>query len=533
MDCINDLSYPNTTLAIEARKMAQAHPTETALYFDDGTSMTYGYAYNEALKLAGALQKLGLQPGDMLSFQLPNTPESVIVAIAASLAGLLINPIVPIYRDRELAFILEDAKTRVLFIPTQFRSFDFTAMLNDLRGGLPQLTHIVAVGPESEVPEGFVHYQSLVDSAAPEAYQSVDVDPNDTKIVLYTSGTTGKPKAVQHSHNTLAKALANGATGWSLTASDLMLMPSPVTHITGYVNGIELPFCSDTKALLMSTWVVDKAVALIEEYGATVCVSATPFLRELVDTCRAQHKTLPGFRLFACGGASVPPQLIYDVADTLADCTAVRVYGSTETPLVTVGFPEPENTALAAETDGRIHNYEVIIVDDQDNPVADGEEGEILVRGPAMMLGYAEDSQNDTAFNAEGFFRTGDIGKILPSAAVVITDRKKDIIIRGGENLSAREIEEAILAHPDVAEAAVVAAPHERLGEGVAVFVIPRDSSSAPSLQDLLDHMATQKVAKQKWPQHLEIVTALPKTASGKVQKERLRQQLKDQGVLL
>ena len=168
------------------------------------------------------------------------------------------------------------------------------------------------------------------------------VDPDDTKILLYTSGTTGDPKQVRHSHNTLAAALDNGVLGWALDEHDLMLMPSPVTHITGYVNGMEMPFFTATKSLLMNQWDVDLAIDLIETFGATACVSATPFLKELVDSCQAKGKHLPGFRLFACGGASVPPSLIQAAWDTLADCRAVRVYGSTEVPLVTVGYTAPE-----------------------------------------------------------------------------------------------------------------------------------------------------------------------------------------------
>lgn len=532
MNLITDHGYRNTTLALQAKKMADTKPDDIALRFDNGVTLTYAEVYEQGKNLAAALQRMGLQAGETLSFQLPNFPEAAVVSIAASLAGLVINPIVPIYRGRELEFILGDAQTSVLFIPTTYRKFDFAGMINDLKPGLPNLKHVITIGEADSLPTGFERYEVVMASASAEDYSDVAVDPNDTKIVLYTSGTTGSPKAVRHSHNTLAKALDNGGTGWSLGADDMMLMPSPVTHITGYVNGIELPFFTDTKTLLMEAWVVDKAVGLIEEFGATVCVSATPFLRELVDTCKAAGKTLPGFRLFACGGASVPPQLIYDAAETLADCVAVRVYGSTETPLVTVGFPEPENQALAAETDGRIHNYDIIICDDDGKVLGLDEEGEILVKGPAMMIGYAKDEQNQAAFTADGYFQTGDIGKILESGAVVITDRKKDIIIRGGENLSAREIEEAILSFDGVAEAAVVAAPHERLGEGVAVFVIARPGAEV-TLEGVLAHMGELKVAKQKWPQILEVVDELPKTASGKVQKEILRRQLKDSGVML
>ena len=524
--------YRDTTLADQAKALADSLGEAVAIRFDNGDELSYREAWHHGLTLAAALQHAGLNPGETLSFQLPNGRESVIIAIAASICGLVINPIVPIYRGRELNFILDDAATKVLFIPGHYRNFNYPEMIDGLRDDLPALKHVICVRATDPLPNGFHHFEDFMGSSTPDRATVAPVNPNDLKILLYTSGTTGNPKAVRHSHNTLTAALDNGMSGWCLSADDVMLMPSPVTHITGYVNGIELPFFSATQTLLMEAWDVDKAIDLIENQGATTCVSATPFLQELVATCKAQGKSLPGFRLFACGGASVPPALIYEASKVLSSCRAVRVYGSTETPLVTIGFPEPENESWAAETDGRIHNYEVCVCDDDGVNLGLNTEGEIYVRGPAMMLGYANADQNTAAFSADGFFMTGDIGKILASGAVVITDRKKDIIIRGGENLSAREIEEVILQHPDVIEVAVVAAPHSRLGEGVAAFVVPRPTKTL-CLDDLLSLMASLQVAKQKWPQYMESVDALPKTASGKVQKEILRRELKTSGVLL
>jgi len=283
----------------------------------------------------------------------------------------------------------------------------------------------------------------------------------------------------------------------------------------------------------MESWIVDRAVTLIENYRATSCVSATPFLRELVDTCKHSGKTLPGFRLFACGGAAVPAALIYEAREVLADCRAVRVYGSTEVPLVTVGFTGDSETQLAAETDGKVRNYDVRICDDDGTDLGLNAEGEIWVRGPAMMQGYREAAQNDAAFSSDGFFMTGDIGQLLDTQAIVITDRKKDIIIRGGENLSAREIEEAIMQHPDVMEAAAVSAPHQRLGEGVAIFITGYGGRETPTLEALTALCHQQQLAKQKWPQWLGVIPEMPKTPSGKIQKAVLRQSLQDQSVLL
>ena len=532
VNLVTDTTFRETTLAQLAEARAVEKPQETAVLFDSGISLSYQDAWHQGRALANAIRELKVAPGATLSFQLPNTSESVLVAIAASICGLIINPIVPIYRGKELGFILADAKTEILFIPHRIRGFDFVEMITELKPSLPNLRHVVCCGAEGALQEDFTSFDEFLAGQDGEHCQIAEVDPNDTKIVLYTSGTTGNPKAVRHSHNSLAKALDNGVLAWHLGGDDMMLMPSPVTHITGYVNGIELPFFTDTRVLLMESWVVDRAIDLIDTHGATVCVSATPFLRELVDACRAQKRNLPGFRLFACGGASVPPALIYDANEILADCRAVRVYGSTEVPLVTIGFTGHDETQLAAETDGQVCNYEIKICDDEGLDLGINTEGEIWVRGPAMMLGYGNTEQNTAAFTADGFFKTGDIGKLLESQAIVITDRKKDIIIRGGENLSAREIEEIALMHPSVAEAAAVAAPHRRLGEGVAIFVTIR-GGRPPSLEEIKQLCAKQQLAKQKWPQLLKVISSMPKTASGKIQKATLRIRLKEEGVSL
>ncbi|MDG1066683.1 MAG: AMP-binding protein [Luminiphilus sp.] len=525
-------TYRNTTLARAALKLSQNCPEATAIHFDDGSSISYGEAWTSGAALASALLARGTHPGDTLSFQLPNGRYAVIVMLAAAIGGFVINPIVPIYRGKEVRYILRHAETRVLFIPAELRGFNYVAMMEQLIDDCPDLRQVIYLGESQHLSEKFEAFDLVLESGKEQFPEPAQADPDDTKILLYTSGTTGNPKQVRHSHNTLNAALDNGVDGWQLTDQDLMLMPSPVTHITGYVNGMEMPFFTGVKTLLMSQWDVNEAIKLIENYGVTACVSATPFLKELVDTCQEKGKTLPGFRLFACGGASVPSALIHSAWDTLDACRAVRVYGSTEVPLVTVGFLDAEQRSLAAETDGRVANYDVIIVDDHGNDQGLDTDGEILAKGPAMMLGYSDNEQNRDAFTPSGYFRTGDIGRLLASGALVISDRKKDIIIRGGENIAARELEDTLLLSNAIAEVAIVAVPHSRLGEGVGACVVPAAGSQV-DMNTLREILAESGLAKQKWPQYLELFSALPKTASGKVQKDKLRQSIRQQGVSL
>ncbi len=515
-------AYRNTTLAAAAAEKARLQPETTAIYLEDGADLTFGAVYDDARHLAAALHDLGLSPGDVVSFQLPNWREAVAIDIAASLLGLVVNPIIPIYRDREVSFILADTGARVLFIPEQYRGFNFADMIDGLRADLPALEHVVLVRG-GEPREGTLDYTSLLVGADPATVEPASVDPDSDKIVMYTSGTTGRAKAVRHSHNTLTRALDNELEAWALGEGDVMLMPSPVTHITGFVNGIEMPFLSEAKTAFMERWDADLAIELIQRWHATACISATPFLQELVQRADEQGLGLPTLRFFACGGASVPPELIRRTHRVLDKCRAFRVYGSTEVPLVSVGFLRPEEEDLAAQTDGRCFNYDVRILDDDGAILPQGADGEIVVAGPAMMLGYGDPAQTREAMTDDGYFRTGDIGHLTPEGAIVITDRKKDIIIRGGENLSAREIEEVLYAHPAIADIAAVAMPHERLGEGVCACIVLTGGSEALTLEVLKPFLVECKLAKQKWPERLQFFDELPKTASGKVRKDVLR----------
>jgi acyl-CoA synthetase (AMP-forming)/AMP-acid ligase II len=517
----------NKTIAQGAWEKAEQRPDDIAIFLEGEPPITYGSIATEARRLITALRMLGLEAGDVISFQLPNWRESVVLDIAASALGLIVNPVIPIYRDHELRFILKDANTRLIYIPERVRSLEFPSMIAALRDDLPSLEFVVTVRAQ-QYYDGMLRYEDMIDNPPVDLATLPEVDPNAIKAILYTSGTTGTPKAVMHSHNTLARVIQNSLDYWQMDERDVMLMPSPVTHITGYGSGMVLPFVTTVKSALMPRWDADAAVAFINEVGATASVGATPFLVELVAAAK-RHKTgLPSMRLFACGGAAVPPQVIHDACSSLDNCRAFRVYGSTEAPIITLGFVGEGQQQLAAETDGLIYAYDVKIVDEQGREVPQGIDGEIAARGAGMMLGYADAQQNAAAHDSEGFFLTGDIGHITADDAILITDRKKDIIIRGGENISAKEVEDVLHGHPDIREVAVVAMPHERLGEGVCAYIIPQDSGSALNLAAVAAFADSALLAKQKIPQHIELVSELPRTASGKVRKDVLRRQIRE-----
>ena len=501
------------TIADFARERVDEDPGFVALV-DDRRDLTRREWLDEAQTLANALHARGLAAGDVVAFQTPNWHEAAIIDLACTIAGLVLSPIVPIYRDAEVTMMLGDCRARALFTCTQFRRYDFAEMADRIRGDLPDLAHVFTV--RGDGPDDFA---ALVQEGRSLSPYRPEVDAAEVKLVLYTSGTTGRPKGVLHSHNTLENIVRKSYEHWRIGAGDTLIMPSPVTHVSGYANGLESPLIAGTRVVLMESWNADDAVRLIERYEVAGTVAATPFLVELADAARRAGTRLPSMRMFACGGAAVPPDLIPSANSAFENMQAFRVFGASEVPLVSFGWPDDRK--LAARTDGEVVDYEVKLVDDAGDPVAPGTEGEIMARGPSMMLGYADEAQSAAAFDAEGYFKTGDLGILSQEGAITITGRKKDLIIRGGENISAVEIEDVLRTHPQVRDASVVAMPHERLGEGVCAYVI--SEGDAPDIAALCRHVQDSGLAKQKTPERFVFVDDFPRTASGKVRKDRLR----------
>ncbi|MBN9146285.1 AMP-binding protein [Novosphingobium sp. 1748] len=504
--------WPDRTIADRAQDWAQSRSDDLCLIDPQG-AMTMAEVWGEAMALASALRARGLVRGDVVAFQLPNWREAAVLNLAAALSGLVLNPIVPIYRDAEMRIMLGDCGARAIFVPHVFRKIDYLAMARRVQADLPELTHIFTVRGQ-----GADDYGALIAAGAALPAARESVDPQSISMVLYTSGTTGRPKGVLHSHATLGRIIEQSAAYWGLGRGDAVLMPSPVTHVSGYANGLAMPFVAGTQTVLMESWNAEEALALIHRHQVVGTVAATPFLVELAHAALAAGDGLPSLRFFACGGAAVAPEVIAKARKAFAHCAPFRVFGSSEVPLVTFGWPDaPE---LAAATDGRIVDYQVRIVDEAGHDLPDGQEGEILARGPAMMVGYADPAQTAEALDDQGYFRTGDLGRRDARGGLTITGRKKDLIIRGGENISATEIEQVLLTHPAVADCAVVAMPHPRLGEGVCAFVVGQGAGQAA---DLAAHVAQSGLAKQKIPERFEWVESLPRTASGKIRKDRLR----------
>lgn len=496
------------------------HTPDAEVFVGNETRVTFGTLFEDAEALAVSFGDLGLRAGDRISFQIPNWHEAAVINLGAAMAGLIVVPIVPIYRDAEMRQMLADSGCRTLFLAEQFRGFDYAAMAERITPDLPLLETVIFVRGSDPARS----YETLVENGRGRRLDGWAAKPNAVKIILYTSGTTGTPKGVLHSQNTLNCVLDMCIRHWNIQDGEVMLMPSPVTHLTGY-GYLELPFLTGSKTLLMEQWNAEEAVDLIEKYDVVGTVSATPFLKELADCAERRGSRLPSLRCFACGGAAVPPSIIRHANTALERAPAFRIFGCTEAPLITMGFLGAHEQELAATTDGKIEDYEVRVVDDDGKELAAGEVGEILARGPAMLLGYFDPLQTTEAITDDGFYTTGDLGMITPENAVLITGRKKDLIIRGGENISAKEIEDMLYRHPAVEDAAVVAMPHPRLGEGICAVVVVRPGEEL-SIAGLLDFVSHSGLAKQKWPERMQFVDTLPKTATGKVRKDVLRSEI-------
>ena len=503
------------TLADYAVEAADRNP-DAPVFLGEHRRVDFASLLREADALAASLWELGLRTGDVIAFQLPNWFEAAVINLSASRLGLVCAPLLPNYRDAELTVMINDSKCRAVFIPGVFRSFDFEEMYSRIQPMLTSNPVIITVrGAKAK-------YETLLAAGLGQKIAWPRVAVESVKLLLYTSGTTGRAKAVLHSHETLARAVLVTADRWRLGSGDVVLMPSPVTHATGYANALELPFLLGTRSVLMDRWDAAKAVELIDRFSVSATVGATPFLKELTTAAREANSDLASLRVFACGGASVPVEVVDSANRVFKNKPAFRVYGSSEAPYVATGCSNLQSGAQASMTDGEVIDYDIRIVDDRGDDVARGGDGEILVRGPALFLGYARESDNSDCFTSDGFFRTGDMGTAGPGSYLTITGRKKDLIIRGGENISAKEIEDVLHEHPSVAEVSVVSMPHERLGEGVFAFIVAREGR-APDLQSIHAYLEERRLSRQKFPERVAVVSELPRTASGKIRKDVLR----------
>lgn len=504
------------TVADVAERVAASDP-DRLVVVDGDIRLSARAIHSQAKAVAASLVLRGLRPGDTVSFMLPNWHEAAIIYLAATLAGLVAHPIVPSLRDHEVAFQLDDADSRIVFVPAGFRGFDHPAMIRRLLPGLARTPEVVVVRGRAE---GFTLYDDLL--AEQRSAPLPRVDPDSVKMVMYTSGTTGTAKGVLHTHNTLNALITQLHGSWRAGSGDSFFVPSPISHIGGSIYAFEFPFLYGTSAVLQDAWDAAAAVAIIDREACTHMAGATPFLQALVAEARRAATRLPSLRVFICGGASVPPALVRDASAYLENAIVSRVYGSTEVPVTTVGSMGHDDVDHAAETDGRIGIADVRLIGRNGQ---DGDAGEILVKGPQMLLGYRRIEHEKDAFDESGYFRMGDLARRVDGDYLVITGRAKDIIIRNGENIAPKEIEDILLDHPDIAEVTIVGLPDARTGERACAVIVPR-GDARPDVGVLFAFLDGRRLARFKIPEQVALFDGLPRNAAGKVLKHVVREML-------
>ncbi len=505
--------WVHTTLADALRAAAEISPRRTVLV-DGNIRLDCAMLYTQATGLATAL--LARMPtGSVVSFMLPNWHEAAVIYLAATLAGMVVNPILPSLRDHDLRFILEDVEAAMIFVPHQFGGHDYAAMLERVAAAMSSAPEVVVLRGEagSHTP-----YPALL-AHQPDAAKLPALNPDAVRMVLYTSGTTGRPKGVLHSHNSIHALICQIRDHWTVDPGDTFLVPSPIAHIGGSIYAFECPLLLGTTAVLMDRWDPSAAVALMDSERCTHMAGATPFLQQLLSAAQRAGTRLPGLKVFICGGASVSPSLIRRAAEYFDQAVVTRVYGCTEVPVTTIGAPRRDEADFAAGTDGRPGIADIKLVVHEAAPAGDGE---ICVRGPQMLLGYRHPEDDVDSFDAAGFFRTGDLGRWVDDQYLVVTGRAKDVIIRNGENISAKEVEDLLADHPGIAEIAVIGLPDERTGERACAVIVPA-GAARPDVASLLALLKSKGVAKFKAPEQVVIWDALPKNDAGKILKHQIR----------
>ncbi|KZC76959.1 cyclohexanecarboxylate-CoA ligase [Sphingobium yanoikuyae] len=496
--------------AADALVSAARDTPDRILLIDGDHCLTAVGLHDQAQRLAQAL--LARFPvGSVISFMLPNWQEAAVIYMGATLAGMVANPILPSLRDHDLRFILADVDSRMIFVPERFRGHDYGAMLERVAAEMERPPEIVIVRAE----DGKVCAYDALLTSAPTGRPLPPLDADEVRMVMYTSGTTGRPKGVMHSHNSINALIRQIGRHWLVEPGDRFLVPSPISHIGGSIYAFETPLLLGATAILMEQWNPDDAVRIMAEADCTHMAGATPFLQHLLAAARAADTRLPALKLFICGGASVPPALIREAAGYFEQAVVSRVYGSTELPVTTVGVIDRADVAHAAETDGRPGIATVRIAPD----------GEVRARGPQMMVGYIHKADEDASFDPDGYYRSGDQGAWVDGDHLVVTGRIKDLIIRNGENIAPKEIEDLLVGHDAIAEIAIVGVPDPRTGERAVAVIVPRPGAT-PDVVTLATHLAGHGVARFKYPEAVALWDALPKNDAGKVLKQQIRARL-------
>lgn len=515
--------WGDASLADYWQQTARAMPDKIAVVDNHGASYTYSALDHAASCLANWMLAKGIESGDRIAFQLPGWCEFTVIYLACLKIGAVSVPLLPSWREAELVWVLNKCQAKMFFAPTLFKQTRPVDLILPLQNQLPQLQQIVGVDKLAPATSSLSLSQIIADNTP--LTTAITTHGDELAAVLFTSGTEGLPKGVMLTHNNILASERAYCARLNLTWQDVFMMPAPLGHATGFLHGVTAPFLIGARSVLLDIFTPDACLALLEQQRCTCMLGATPFVYDLLNLLEKQPADLSALRFFLCGGTTIPKKVARECQQR--GIKLLSVYGSTESsPHAVVNLDDPLSRFM--HTDGyAAAGVEIKVVDDARKTLPPGCEGEEASRGPNVFMWYFDEPElTARALDEEGWYYSGDLCRMDEAGYIKITGRKKDIIVRGGENISSREVEDILLQHPKIHDACVVAMPDERLGERSCAYVVLKAPHHSLSLEEVVAFFSRKRVAKYKYPEHIVVIEKLPRTASGKIQKFLLRKDI-------
>ncbi len=515
--------WGDASLADYWQQTARAMPDKIAVVDNHGASYNYSALDHAASCLANWMLAKGIESGDRIAFQLPGWCEFTVIYLACLKIGAVSVPLLPSWREAELVWVLNKCQAKMFFAPTLFKQTRPVDLILPLQNQLPQLQQIVGVDKLAPATSSLSLSQIIADNTP--LTTAITTHGDELAAVLFTSGTEGLPKGVMLTHNNILASERAYCARLNLTWQDVFMMPAPLGHATGFLHGVTAPFLIGARSVLLDIFTPDACLALLEQQRCTCMLGATPFVYDLLNLLEKQPADLSALRFFLCGGTTIPKKVARECQQL--GIKLLSVYGSTESsPHAVVNLDDPLSRFM--HTDGyAAAGVEIKVVDDARKTLPPGCEGEEASRGPNVFMGYFDEPElTARALDEEGWYYSGDLCRMDEAGYIKITGRKKDIIVRGGENISSREVEDILLQHPKIHDACVVAMPDERLGERSCAYVVLKAPHHSLSLEEVVAFFSRKRVAKYKYPEHIVVIEKLPRTASGKIQKFLLRKDI-------
>ncbi|EFA4038019.1 medium-chain fatty-acid--CoA ligase [Escherichia coli O120:H10] len=515
--------WGDASLADYWQQTARAMPDKIAVVDNHGASYTYSALDHAASCLANWMLAKGIESGDRIAFQLPGWCEFTVIYLACLKIGAVSVPLLPSWREAELVWVLNKCQAKMFFAPTLFKQTRPVDLILPLQNQLPQLQQIVGVDKLAPATSSLSLSQIIADNTS--LTTAITTHGDELAAVLFTSGTEGLPKGVMLTHNNILASERAYCARLNLTWQDVFMMPAPLGHATGFLHGVTAPFLIGARSVLLDIFTPDACLALLEQQRCTCMLGATPFVYDLLNVLEKQPADLSALRFFLCGGTTIPKKVARECQQR--GIKLLSVYGSTESsPHAVVNLDDPLSRFM--HTDGyAAAGVEIKVVDDARKTLPPGCEGEEASRGPNVFMGYFDEPElTARALDEEGWYYSGDLCRMDEAGYIKITGRKKDIIVRGGENISSREVEDILLQRPKIHDACVVAMSDERLGERSCAYVVLKAPHHSLSLEEVVAFFSRKRVAKYKYPEHIVVIEKLPRTTSGKIQKFLLRKDI-------